>query len=75
MNHGVIHHRNVVAGFGMCTLAVAILATPTGRNVTLSALLDFSEITARVFRIPCWITDHSRCFSMDRFDPTCPQCI
>jgi hypothetical protein len=75
MNHGVINRRKVIAGLGACMLASAVLATPAGRNVTLSALVDFAETTARVVRIPCWITDHRRCFSLDRLDPTCPQCM
>lgn len=75
MNHGVIHRRKVIAGLGTCALALAVLATPAARTVALSALVNFTEITARVLRIPCWITNHSKCFSLDRFDPTCPQCM
>lgn len=75
MNHGVINRRTVIAGLGTCALALAFLATPARRSIALGALVDFAEITAKVFRIPCWITDHSRCFSLDRFDPTCPQCM
>jgi hypothetical protein len=75
MNHGVTHCRKVIAGLGTCAFALALLGTPAERTVALGALVDFAEITAKVFRIPCWITDHSRCFSLDRFDPTCPQCM
>jgi hypothetical protein len=41
----------------------------------VSALVNFAEITEKVERLPCWIVDQSRCFSLDRLDPTCPQCI
>jgi hypothetical protein len=75
MNHSVTHRRKLFAGLGTSALPLAVLATPTGRSVALNALVEFTEITARVLRIPCWITDHGRSFSLDRFDPTCPQCM
>jgi hypothetical protein len=53
----------------------AMVAVPTGRRVSVSALLDFVEIAEKVARLPCWLADHSRCFSLDRLDPTCPQCM
>jgi hypothetical protein len=75
MSHGAINRRQLLTGIETGALALVVLATPAGRNVALSALVDFAEVTAKVFRIPCWITDHSKCFSLDRFDPTCPQCM
>jgi hypothetical protein len=32
-------------------------------------------VTERILRFPCWLLDHEHCFSLDRFDPTCPQCM
>jgi hypothetical protein len=75
MNHRATSRRKFVTGAGACALALAMIATPSGRSLALTALIDLVEITERVARFPCWIVDHSKCFSMDRFDPTCPQCI
>jgi hypothetical protein len=75
MNRRAINRRKMIVGIGMCALALAVAATPAGRSVAATALVDFVEITERVVRFPCWIVDHSRCFSLDRLDPTCPQCM
>jgi hypothetical protein len=32
-------------------------------------------VTERILRFPCCLIDHKHCFSLDRFDPTCPQCM
>jgi hypothetical protein len=63
-----------IAGAGVGLFALAMVATST-RSMAASALLDFVEITERITRLPCWIVDHSRCLTLDRFDPTCPQCM
>lgn len=75
MDHRSINHRDVLAGAGLFALAVALFATPVGRSVAATAFVDFIEVTERVVRFPCWVMDHSRCFSLDRLDPTCPQCM
>jgi hypothetical protein len=75
MKQAATTRRKFIAVAGACLFALAIVATPTGRSVAVSALVDFVEITGRVARLPCWIVDHSKYFSLDRFDPTCPQCI
>ena len=66
--------QKFIAGAAALALTLAIVATPIGRSVAVSALLDFVEITEKVARLPCWIVDHNRCLSLDRLDPTCPQC-
>ena len=67
--------RKFISGAAALVLTLAIVATPAGRSMAASALLDFVEINEKVARLPCWIVDHSRCLSLDRFDPTCPQCM
>jgi hypothetical protein len=74
MTYSLTNRRKLIGAAGFM-LALSIVATPTGRSVAVSALVDFVEITERVARFPCWLVDHSRCFSLDRLDPTCPQCI
>jgi hypothetical protein len=75
MNHRVVNRRKVLAELGMCSLALAVIATPTGRSMGLVALAEFVGITERVARLPCPMVNHTSCFSVDRFDPTCPQCM
>jgi hypothetical protein len=76
MRQAATTRRKFIAGAGAaCLFALAIVAAPTGRSVAMSALLDFVEITERVARLPCWIVDHSKRLSLDRLDPTCPQCM
>jgi len=75
MVNGVTTLRRFIVGSAVPGLAFAIAATPTGRNAAVSALVNFAEITEKVGRLPCWIVDQSRCFSLGRLDPTCAQCI
>ena len=75
MKQTVTTRRKFIAGAAALVLTLAIVATPTGRSMAASALLDFVEINEKVARLPCRIVDNSRCSSLDRFDPTCPQCM
>jgi len=75
MNQIGTTRRKFIAETAVLVLTFAMVAVPTGRRVSVSALLDFVEITEKVARLPCWLVDHSRCFSLDRLDPTCPQCM
>jgi hypothetical protein len=75
MTHFLTNRRRFIVGAAVFTLTLAVVATPTGRSVTVSALVNFVEIAERVARFPCSLADRSRCFSLDRLDPTCPQCI
>lgn len=74
MNSRPINRRKMIAGIGMCALALAVVATPAGRSVAATSLVDFVKITESVARSPCWIVDYIQRFPLDRLDPTCPQC-
>ena len=75
MVNSVTTRRSFIVGAAVLVLALAIAATPTGRNAAVSALVTFAEITEKSVRLPYWIVDHTRCFSLDRLEPTCPQHI
>jgi hypothetical protein len=75
MTQRVASRSKPIVGAAVLALSLTIVGTPTGRNVSVVALGDFAEITERVARFPFWLVDHSRCFPLDRLDPTCPQCI
>ncbi len=67
--------RRLITGISVCALVTATFATPTGRAVVLVSLVHVAEIGSKLLRLPCWILDHSKCFNLDRLDPTCPQCM
>jgi hypothetical protein len=48
-------------------LALLLIGTTAGRNTLAWIYLHSAEITAGA--------THIRTFSLDRFDPTCPQCM
>lgn len=75
MTHLITNRCQLIVGVGVLAVALTIAVTPAGRNAALAALADFAEIAERVARFPCWLANRSRCFSLDRLDPTCPQCI
>ena len=75
MKQTVTDRRKFIFGAAALVLTLATVATPTGRSMAASALLDFAEINEEVARLPCWIVDRSKCLFLDRFDPTCPQCM
>jgi hypothetical protein len=56
----------------LCALVVAILTTHAGRAVALASLVRVAEVSSKILRLSCWIVDHSKCFTPDRLDPTCP---
>ena len=71
MNHLVVNRRRLVTGIALCALATATLATPTGRAVVVVSLVRAAEAGTKVLQLPYWNVDRSKCFSLDRLDPTC----
>ncbi|MDR3723691.1 MAG: hypothetical protein P4K83_04300 [Terracidiphilus sp.] len=59
----------------LIVLALLTLRIPAVQNAIAGALIEFVEITQRTLRLPCALLNHDRCFSLDRFDPTCPLCM
>ena len=75
MTQSVTNRHRLVAGVVASVLVLTILATPAGRTVALASLIHVADAGAKILRLPCQIFDHSKCFSLDRLDPTCPQCM
>lgn len=73
-NSSTKRHRTIAYSL-MFFLTLAVVRTPAVRGYIVGALVNFVEVTENVARLPCWIVDHSHCFSLDRLDPTCPQCF
>jgi hypothetical protein len=69
-------NRQKLAGYAvMVVVTLLILRIPAVQYVIAEALIEFVQITERTLRFPCALLDHDRCFFLDRFDPTCPQCL
>jgi hypothetical protein len=75
MKQHVINRRNFMAWTAMILLSVAGIITPIGQSIVMRGFAELVQITARIVRVPCCLLNHSRCFSLDRLDPTCPQCL
>jgi hypothetical protein len=56
-------------------IAITVLRTPAAQNVVPDGSIGFADMTERILRFPCWLFEHRHCFSLDRLDPTCPQCM
>lgn len=68
--------RRRFAGYAaLVVVTLLALRIPAVQYVVADTLIEFSEITERALRIPCALLDHDHCFSLDRLDPTCPQCM
>jgi hypothetical protein len=67
--------RRFTSYAAVIVLATLVLRTPAAQSVVTGGLVEFADMSARILRLPCWLMDHTRCFSLDRFDPTCPQCM
>lgn len=75
MMHRSTNRHRFVANIALVALAILILALPATQNILACALDECAEITERVLHFPRTLLDHSKCFTLDRFDPTCPQCL
>jgi hypothetical protein len=69
------NRRRLVEYALLVILAVLFLRIPAVQRIVAGTLIEFAEITERVFRFPCALLDHDRSFILDRLDPTCPQCF
>jgi hypothetical protein len=67
--------RRFVLYAAVIVLVIVALRTPVAQSIVLGGLVGFAGITERVVHFPCRLVDHTRWFSLDRFDPTCPQCM
>jgi hypothetical protein len=60
-------HRQALAATAAAALVFALLGTEPGRHTLAWIYLQSAEALTHA--------THIRAFSLDRFDPTCPQCM
>ena len=75
MTHRSVNRRRLFVNAALIALALLVLAMPATQNILACALNEFAVITERALHFPCTLLDHGKCFTLDRFDPTCPQCL
>jgi hypothetical protein len=64
--------RKLAGYVALVVVTLLILRIPAVQNAIAEALIEFVEITERTLRFPRALLNHDKCFSLDRFDPTCP---
>ena len=75
MTHFLLNHHRLITKAILIALAFLVLAMPATQTVLACALDEFVEITDRALHFPCTLLEHGKCFTLDRLDPTCPQCL
>jgi len=60
---------------GICALAAVLLLTPSVQTIVQDAIGSVAEGTVKSLIRPLWPFGHGKCFTLDRFDPACPQCL
>lgn len=75
MTERITNRRRLAGCTAMILLTFFVLRIPAVQSVIAGALIEFVEVTERTLRLPCALLNHDRCFSLDRLDPTCPQCM
>ena len=73
MNRSTANRRRLTVY--AATIILIAFGMPAVRNAIVSGLIEFAEVTEYVMRFPCWVPDYRNCFSLDKLDPTCPQCL
>lgn len=69
-----IRRRFILQSAGIILL-LFVLGTLTTQGIVAGGLIGLAEITERMVHFRCGAVDHCRYFSLNRLDPTCPQCL
>ena len=69
-------NRQRLARYSLLVILAFLILTMPATQATLACALDeFMEIADRALHFPCTLLEHGKCFTLDRLDPTCPQCF
>jgi hypothetical protein len=68
-------HSKFIAMTGACVLAAVLLVTPSVQAMGMEAIETITESAVKGLLHPFWPFEHGKCFTLDRFDPTCPRCL
>lgn len=71
----ITRRNRLILSVGASMLALALLVSPVGRSSVASTLDCFVQTVDAATKFPRRIVNNIRHFSLDRLDPTCPQCF
>ena len=71
----ITRRNRLIVSVSASMLALTLLLSPVGRSSVASTLDWFIQTVDAVTEFPCKIVTDIRHFSLDRLDPTCPQCF
>ena len=71
----ITRRNRLILSVSASLLALTLLVSPVGRNSVASTLDCIIQTVDAVTEFPCKIVTNIRHFSLDRLDPTCPQCF
>jgi hypothetical protein len=71
----ITRRNRLIVSVSASMLALTFLLSPVGRSSVASTLDLFIQTAEAVTEFPCKIVTDIRHFSLDRLDPTCPQCL
>ena len=75
MTHAITKRSKLIASAGAFMLTLLLLLSPVGRSSLAGTFSWLVGAGDAVTELPCRIVTGFRNFSLDRLDPTCPQCI
>ena len=71
----ITRRNRLILSVSASLLALALPVSPVGRSFVASTLACFVQTVDAATEFPCKIVTNIRHFSLDRLDPTCPQCF
>ena len=71
----ITRRNRLIVSVSASMLALTLLLSPVGRSSVASTLDWFIQTVYAVTEFSCKIVTDIRHFSLDRLDPTCPQCF
>ena len=71
----ITNRRRFILQSAGITLLLYVIGTPTIQRIVAGGLIGLAESTERIVHFRCGAVDHCRRFSLDRLDPTYPQCL
>ena len=71
----ITRRYRLIVSVSASMLALTLLLSPGGRSSVASTLDWLIQNVDAVTEFPCKIVTDIRHFSLDRLDPTCPQCF
>jgi len=73
--HTIAKRGRLALSFGTSALTLIFLFSPMGRSCVFTSFEWILQTVDAVTEFPCRMLTNIRHFSLDRLDPTCPQCF